>query len=345
MRRILINSFLPIFYFIIISFIINNIMSYNNFDVFCNPVVPVSIIVPIFNKINYINRSFTSLQFQTLNNIQIIAIDDFSSDNSSFFILSLMKYDSRIKLIQHTYNQGTCLSRIHGVFSSNGAYILSLDPDDMLYPNAAKLTYQISMELNADVLEFRIEGRYKKRIVKNWNPCHFNYSTNKILLNKFIMLKFGIVNWNTCKKIIRGKLYKQSMHFLLPYVKNKKICNAEDLLHCGIIFLFMKKFICTQILAYIYFLSHKDSSSRFQYENKAQHKDQRAYVGFLLKYFYKNRMNPYRCNIQNFFKNKTHLDAYNKIIDIQIQKKIDCFIKMPGFISLNKDDYCEIVAL
>ncbi|KAK8853698.1 hypothetical protein M9Y10_017259, partial [Tritrichomonas musculus] len=286
-------------------------------------------IVPIFNKLNYLNRSFTSLQLQTLKKIQIIAIDDYSSDNSSLFVLSLMKNDHRIKLIQHTSNRGTCLSRIHGVLSSNGVYILSLDPDDMMYSNAAEQTYQSAMKSNADILEFRIEGRYSKGIAKNWIPCHFNYSTNKVLLDKFLKFNFGLVNWNTCKKIIRGKLYKHSMYFLLPYVKRKKINNAEDLLHCGIIFLFMKKFVCTQILAYIYFLSNKDSSSRLTYQSKTQNLNQLTYVKYLIQYFYANRMNPFKCNLKNFLTNKTHLKIYDNITNIPIQIKLKCFYKIP----------------
>lgn len=307
--------------------------------------IPVSIMLPIFNKMMYLNRSLNSAQNQTFRDLEIICVDDCSSDQSTDLIIERMKSDFRIKLVQNFYNQGTCLSRMNGVFSSTGDYIISLDPDDSLYLNATELIYNAVVHLNADILEYRIERRHPKRnILKNWYPCSQNYTNNEEILAKLQKFKYRIVGWSTVKKIIKRTVYQKAMTFLLPYVRGKKILNAEDLLHCGTIFLYMKSFVCTQILAYIYYMKNKGSATSGESQSQIQSQVQSLYIEAVIRYFYKERENLSICSLNNLLKNKTVLNLYNNITNIDKTPKKSCDINDSGFLisNFNQSGYCMI---
>lgn len=103
--------------------------------------IPVSVIIPIYNKYQYLNQCLNSVQNQTFNNIEITCIDDGSTDNSSNFIIERMKNDKRIKLIKNYYNKGLLLSRFFGILHSKGEYIMCLDADDYYYLDIIEKSY------------------------------------------------------------------------------------------------------------------------------------------------------------------------------------------------------------
>lgn len=91
--------------------------------------VLVSIIVPVYNVEKYLERCFDSLKNQTLKNIEIIAINDGSTDNSGKVLDSIAQSDSRIKVI-HKQNAGVSSARNDGIDIATGQYIAFVDPDD-----------------------------------------------------------------------------------------------------------------------------------------------------------------------------------------------------------------------
>ena len=92
----------------------------------------ISIISPVYNREKFILRFIRSIQQQTFYNVEIIFIDDKSSDNSIYFVKKYMKRDKRIKLIKNRKNRGTFKSRNIGVLYSKGKYVIIPDPDDIL---------------------------------------------------------------------------------------------------------------------------------------------------------------------------------------------------------------------
>lgn len=319
---------------------INFQLSKNQFSIL------VSIMLPIFNKIIYLNRSISSVQNQSFRDLEIVCVDDCSSDQSSDYIIKLMKEDFRIKLVQNYYNQGTCLTRINGVLSSVGDYIISLDPDDFLYSDGVEMVYNSAVKLDADVLEYRIERRHPtRRILKNWYPCSQNYTSNEEILTKLQKFKYRLVGWSLIKKIIKKTIYQQAMALLLPFVEGKKILNAEDLLHCGTIFLFMKKFLCTQILAYVYFMNNQGSATSGKSQSFIQSSIQSQYVEAVVRYFYKERNNLQYCNLESLLKNKTVLNLYNNITNVNKTLIKNCNININELSAFNFDQngYCVIM--
>lgn len=92
----------------------------------------ISIIIPIYNSQNLIFQIVKSIQFQSLKDIEIIFIDDCSSDNTNEIILELQKKDQRIILLKNKKNKGPFYSRNKGALFSRGEYIQFVDSDDIL---------------------------------------------------------------------------------------------------------------------------------------------------------------------------------------------------------------------
>ena len=85
-----------------------------------NEIPKISIISPIYNRGKYILRFLRSIQNQYFDNIEIIFVDDFSSDNSVELIKNYQFEDERIILIEHNKNKGTLISRNDGALISKG---------------------------------------------------------------------------------------------------------------------------------------------------------------------------------------------------------------------------------
>lgn len=99
----------------------------------------VSVIIPVYNKEKYIYKCIDSVINQSYKNLEIIIIDDCSSDNSLNIICNFM--DKRIKVIKLENNMGVSYSRNIGIKNSSGDYICFLDADD--YWNRSKIEKQI----------------------------------------------------------------------------------------------------------------------------------------------------------------------------------------------------------
>ena len=97
--------------------------------------VAVSVIIPVYNTSKYLIDAVNSATAQSLQNIEIIAINDGSTDNSLEILEQLAKNDKRIKVITQE-NKGLSATRNEGIHNATGDYIVFLDSDDMLQESA-----------------------------------------------------------------------------------------------------------------------------------------------------------------------------------------------------------------
>lgn len=118
----------------------------------------VSVIIPIFNTEKYLRKCLDSVCNQTLSDIEIICIDDCSTDNSLNILKEYASKDNRIKLIEFKENKGAAVARNLGITEASGEYIAFLDSDD--YPeksNFYERLYNSAIENDADITK----GAYK----------------------------------------------------------------------------------------------------------------------------------------------------------------------------------------
>lgn len=116
-----------------------------------NAMVKVSVIVPVYNTESMLENCIESLLAQTLKDIEIIFIDDKSTDSSLDILRGYQKKDQRIVVICNEENIGAALSRNRGLDIAKGRYIQFVDSDDYLEPDALENLYTLSEQHNSEM--------------------------------------------------------------------------------------------------------------------------------------------------------------------------------------------------
>ncbi len=113
----------------------------------------VSVIVPVFNTAAYIRRCVESLLVQTLQQIEIIIVDDGSTDGSGEICRQYAQRDPRIVLIKKK-NEGLSAARNDGIKAASAEYLMFVDSDDWADPDFCRIPYGIAKNSNADLVLF-----------------------------------------------------------------------------------------------------------------------------------------------------------------------------------------------
>lgn len=116
----------------------------------------ISVIIPYYNKdIFSIFIPLRSIQNQSFKDIEIIIVDDGSSETKIKEVINEMENDNRIILLKHKNNKGTLLTRVDGVRYASGDYILNIDQDDLFIDNLLfENIYKKATSINVDILQF-----------------------------------------------------------------------------------------------------------------------------------------------------------------------------------------------
>ena len=116
----------------------------------------ISIIIPVYNGEAFIKETILSIQNQDFKDIEIIIVDDQSTDNSVNLIKELTKTEPRIYLYQNEENKGILNTKIRGISLAKGKYIMLIDDDDKYLQRKAFTTLYTEIEKNnLDILGFK----------------------------------------------------------------------------------------------------------------------------------------------------------------------------------------------
>lgn len=118
--------------------------------------IKVSVIMPIYNAGDYLTRAIGDVLRQSLTELELICVNDGSTDNSPSIIKSFMKRDQRIKLINQQ-NAGTSVARNVGIEAAVGQYIIFLDADDFYEKDLLKQLYEAAEKDSLDVAVARFD--------------------------------------------------------------------------------------------------------------------------------------------------------------------------------------------
>ena len=113
----------------------------------------ISLIIPLYNAEKYLRPCLDSAKNQTFEDIEIICINDGSTDNTADIVNEYVAEDSRFRLIEQE-NAGCSMARNHGLKSAMSPYVALLDQDDVLHPQAMEVLHHLITKYNADVAEF-----------------------------------------------------------------------------------------------------------------------------------------------------------------------------------------------
>lgn len=142
----------------------------------------VSIIIPVYRvQENFLIKCIKSCCSQTLQEIEILLIDDGSPDNSGIICDAFAKKDERIHVI-HQYNKGVSGARNTGIRFCHGKYITFLDADDWIEKNTLACTFSRAEQWNCDLLGWNHFYNYKKKEVKRASvtPKYIEYNADNM---------------------------------------------------------------------------------------------------------------------------------------------------------------------
>ena len=174
----------------------------------------------IFNGEGYLKKSLLSVQNQDFKDIEIVIVDDHSTDNSVNLIKKLMDKDKRIVLYQNNENRGIMYSRRKAILLARGKYILILDVDDFYgQRDAFSVLYQEAETNNLDLLGFRLIysskklKKFKYRRNKNDTQIIYQPSLSEKMFrhssNGEIKMSGGLLLYYFIKRNILVKALKQ----------------------------------------------------------------------------------------------------------------------------------------
>ena len=137
----------------------------------------VSIIIPCYNKEKHVKEAVESAINQTYKNVEIVCIDDASTDNSRSVLKELAEKYDNIVLIEENDNIGVCRARNKAIEVASGEYILPLDADDTIEPSYVEKAINVFSENpNIDVVYSRVKSLItKKELFKLCSEHHLLY--------------------------------------------------------------------------------------------------------------------------------------------------------------------------
>jgi glycosyltransferase involved in cell wall biosynthesis len=190
----------------------------------------VSIIIPVHNAEKYLRQCLYSAVNQTLSDIEIICIDDCSTDKSRDIINQYASSDKRIKPITYNTNKSASQARKDGVSIANGEYILFLDADDYIEPDTCSVLYTEILRLDVDVLHFNavvencgnIPDSRIKSVEKLLLPYPKKLQGKDVFEYCFLYEKYGFTLWN---KMFSASLCKKAFQ----HIPDGKFPKAQDL--------------------------------------------------------------------------------------------------------------------
>ena len=163
-----------------------------------NPLI--SIIVPTYNVEKYIRTCIESILAQTYRNIEVIIVNDGSTDQSLAVISDLICSHHNVKVINQK-NQGVSVARNTGIDVATGKYITFVDADDKIMPGFVSSLYQIADKTGADIVRGSFRD-FNGNIPKAWVP-DFNVPTNcgTIVLDQFLSSNISFAVWSSIYRL------------------------------------------------------------------------------------------------------------------------------------------------
>jgi glycosyltransferase involved in cell wall biosynthesis len=242
----------------------------------------ISVVITCYNLEDYISRCLESIIYQTHKNLEIIVINDYSTDNSLNIINEFIKKDSRIKVINNEKNYGAGKSRKIGIEAANGKYISLIDGDDYITENFLESLYNIAEKTDAEI----VSG------VMMCGDRVYNKLKQEIFVNENEKLYFLL---HEKKTFINNKLIRKSLWDKVPYCERRYIEDTFPRIQLI--------YHCNKIVA------NNDVSDYYYYENRGSSLTHTASIG-------KNRlfMGLAYLDMYDFFQNYPN-SSFNKIIN------------------------------
>lgn len=229
----------------------------------------VSIIIPVYNSESYLGWCINSVLKQTYRDLEVILVNDGSTDSSIEICKNYQKIDNRVKVIDVT-NGGVSKARNIGIANACSEYIQFMDSDDVIHPEMTENLVDRMENYNADVVfcDMEMIYLYEGHVTEKMKMSNRPLGKEVVLTKKLFFDKFPYILWHN--SILEGpcnKLYKRQI------IEEKGLLFPEDF-SLGEDFLFNMKYYeeCSKVVilnqSYYYYLQHNQEALTRKY-----HKD------------------------------------------------------------------------
>jgi glycosyltransferase involved in cell wall biosynthesis len=206
----------------------------------------ISVIIPVYNTEKYLYRCIDSVIKQTHKNLEIILVDDGSTDNSGKICDWYKNKDSRIRVI-HKKNAGQSSARNIGIELATGDYIVFVDSDDWIAENIYEHCIELAETKKCDIVDFKVV--FTSDETKKFEPKTV-YTTEliegkEILRNYLLKGQTEVAPFSPCRKLYKRSLF-QTIRFPEGKINEDIATNYRILMNC-------RKLVVTNKIGYYYF--------------------------------------------------------------------------------------------
>ena len=278
----------------------------------------VSVIVPVYNSSQWLKECLQSLHEQTLSNIEILCINDGSTDNSREIIKNYMQLDNRFFLVD-SRNNGVTNARKIGINKARGKYIGFVDSDDYVTKDFFEKLYDAASHSDADIAIATRQLRFSET-EKNFFYCGKEIININNVEDRISYLCSGIL-WN--------KIYKREFAQFIAnkyYISKYKICEDNTFTFFAIIL--AKKIITINSVCYFYRLTpYSITRKKISIEDVLEIYNAFKYILNEIQGIYNKNNTKYKKVCFELSKKDTReFNKYKKITKFHQRK--DCFSKI-----------------
>ena len=277
----------------------------------------ISIILPAYNKKNQIIKTIRSIQHQTFKNIEIIIVDDLSTENSTDVYNHLLENDNRIRVLYHLKHMGIFKTRIDGFLYSRGPYILHFNPGDLFADNfVLEDVYNLIIKYNLDSVRFAFT-QYKDKINNEYTTKTYFYP------NEDLKIKYEKAEGNKNKKsfeyetifnrLIRANVISKSLDLVDSFIINAYKNIKSDIWWNVLIDNMGNGKVAINRVGYLYFSSY---SGETKYNISNEEERDKTIQEIILEWLFNYEVGPKygnKKNIVNIFRTYNSLNNYNGV--------------------------------
>ena len=204
----------------------------------------LSIIIPIHNEKAFLKRCIDSILSQSFQDLEIICVDDGSTDGSADILQDYVSREPRVHATTLPQRLGTVLARKQALLYAQGEYILFADVDDWFLPGACETAVKLIKESNVDIIQFSVDFEAEQkdaeslnRFIRLFRSREMESRGTNILYDCFVNHRFMHNLWN---KIYRAELCRKAVNAM----PNIRLHHYTDLYLSFFILFFAESFRC-----------------------------------------------------------------------------------------------------
>lgn len=195
----------------------------------------ISVILPVYNGVPYLDEAIKSILSQTYSNFEFIIINDGSTDNSLEIINRYKSIDDRIKVISRE-NRGLIASLNEGIEKSEGTYIARIDQDDVSLPRRLEVQLNYMLKNHLDIcggdftnIDAQNDVLQEHKVPKTESEIIITLATNMPFAHSCVMIKKSFLSTNNLKYGLNGYRNAEDLDlWILMYENGAKFGNVDE---------------------------------------------------------------------------------------------------------------------